>query len=78
MNGKINAICIIIFLLLVPAFLFAQSNFVKGRVITFAGDTLTGQINDRNWLRNPERITFKINKSMIQNKALSRQKSKLQ
>lgn len=36
----------------------AQTNFKPGIVVTSAGDTLKGFIDHREWLRNPEEITF--------------------
>lgn len=37
----------------------AQSNFVDGRIVTTAGDTIAAQINNRDWNRNPKSITAK-------------------
>lgn len=37
----------------------AQSNYKKGWIVNQAGDTLTGKINDEEWIRNPISIQFK-------------------
>lgn len=37
----------------------AQINFQHGYVVTQSGDTLYGQIDNRDWVRNPEEIRFR-------------------
>jgi len=38
---------------------FSQQNFIPGYVVTMDGDTLQGQIDYRNWDKNPDKITFR-------------------
>lgn len=38
---------------------FAQTNFVPGYIIKLNGDTVRGQLDDRNWNINPAKISFK-------------------
>lgn len=42
---------------------FAQSNYKTGWVVTQSGDTLKGQIDDKEWLRNPTTIRFRPDES---------------
>jgi len=37
----------------------AQSNFLTGHFINIAGDTIHGEIDYRNWDKNPNKITFR-------------------
>ena len=37
---------------------YSQQNFIPGYVVTLQGDTLQGQIDYRNWDRNPDKIVF--------------------
>jgi hypothetical protein len=46
---------------LLPATVFAQTNFKPGYVVTNSGDTLRGQVDYRQWDRNPREIHFKQN-----------------
>ncbi|MBN1185567.1 MAG: hypothetical protein JXB49_24990 [Bacteroidales bacterium] len=39
--------------------LYAQSNYREGCVVDNQGDTLKGYIDDREWVKNPEKIAFK-------------------
>ena len=39
---------------------FSQRNFIPGYVVTLHGDTLHGQIDYRNWDRNPDKIVFEL------------------
>src|ERR1700760_4607439 len=53
-------------LFLLPASLFAQSNYKTGYVLTLKGDTIHGFINYKEWDNNPTSISFK--KSLNDNK----------
>jgi hypothetical protein len=44
---------------LLPSFAFAQSNYKPGYVVTAKGDTLRGEINQKEWYGNPRSIDFK-------------------
>ena len=46
---------------LVSSPLFAQENYLPASVVTLSGDTVNGQIDYKNWNRNPSAITFKEN-----------------
>jgi len=46
-------------ILTIPFFVFAQSNYKPGYVVTVKGDTVRGFINYQEWDANPEAITFK-------------------
>ena len=46
---------------LVGSPLFAQENYLPASVVTLSGDTVKGQIDYKNWNRNPSAITFKEN-----------------
>ncbi|QEC79406.1 hypothetical protein [Mucilaginibacter ginsenosidivorax] len=46
-------------LTLLPALTFAQSNFKPGYVVTLKGDTLRGEINQKEWFGNPKSVEFK-------------------
>ncbi|MEA5459146.1 hypothetical protein VB796_08865 [Arcicella sp. LKC2W] len=37
---------------------FSQQNFVKGYIVTNTGDTLQGNIDNKDWLKNPASISF--------------------
>jgi hypothetical protein len=41
----------------------AQNKYVSGTVVTQAGDTLKGLIQDKRWGRNPGKISFKVNET---------------
>jgi len=45
--------------LLLPVFVFAQSNYKPGYVVNLKGDTLKGFINYKEWNQNPSAINFK-------------------
>ncbi len=38
---------------------YGQKNFLPGYMITLEGDTITGQLDYRNWEKNPRKINFK-------------------
>ena len=46
---------------LLTSALSAQKNFLPATVVTLSGDTLNGQIDYKNWSRNPSSISFKVN-----------------
>ncbi|WP_161888876.1 hypothetical protein [Pontibacter russatus] len=50
---------LLLLLLLLPAFSFAQTNYKPGLVVTTAGDTLHGLIDYREWDQNPKVISFR-------------------
>lgn len=39
--------------------IFGQKNFQKGYVVTLSGDTLTGEIDNRDWSKSPAEIRFR-------------------
>ena len=43
--------------------LSAQKNYQPGSVVTVAGETLTGEIDYKNWKKTPEKILFRKDKS---------------
>lgn len=49
-----------------PIFLYAQSNFKPGYVVTLKGDTIKGEIDYREWDNNPESIRFRSADSKVQ------------
>src|SRR6185503_16599019 len=51
--------------MLLPFFSFAQSNFKPGYVVDLKGDTLKGNIDYREWEKNPRQISFKNNAGTI-------------
>ena len=57
--------CLVIYTLLLSLGLQAQSNFVQGLIVNNAGDTLSGQIDDREWKKNPTSIKFKRNDGAV-------------
>lgn len=38
---------------------FTQQNFTKSKIINSLGDTLTGFIDYKEWIKSPEQISFK-------------------
>ncbi|MEO8947322.1 MAG: hypothetical protein ABI308_02865 [Mucilaginibacter sp.] len=46
-------------LFLLPAISFAQSNYKPGYIINLHGDTVTGYIDYKEWISNPNRVSFK-------------------
>lgn len=52
-------ICNFFFLLFIPFFSNAQSNYKPGYVVTLKGDTLHGFIDYHEWDKNPKEIRFK-------------------
>lgn len=44
---------------------FTQQNFTKGKIINSLGDTLTGFIDYKEWIKSPEQISFKKKLSEI-------------
>lgn len=46
-------------LLSVVVDVYAQENFRTGKLISLTGDTLSGQIDDRMWTGNPDRVRFR-------------------
>ncbi|HEY9195272.1 MAG TPA: hypothetical protein VIM77_03380 [Mucilaginibacter sp.] len=53
-------------IILLPGLAAAQSNFKPGFIVNMAGDTLKGQINQKEWFGNPKSIEFK-NESGVKN-----------
>lgn len=51
--------------ILLPAISFAQSNFKPGYTVTLKGDTLKGEIDYKEWARNPESIRFKNSNNQV-------------
>src|SRR6185312_9528515 len=47
------------FILLIPTASFAQGNFKPGYQVTLHGDTIRGFIDYKEWVRNPDKFTFK-------------------
>lgn len=37
---------------------FSQNNYKSGEIVTLNGETIKGQIDDREWVRNPTQINF--------------------
>jgi len=61
-NHFMNTIRLIIFLSVIffsGNNVLAQSNFLTGHFINIAGDTIHGEIDYRNWDKNPNKITFR-------------------
>ncbi|MEM9990358.1 MAG: outer membrane beta-barrel protein [Bacteroidota bacterium] len=54
-----NKYILLLTIALLPVVLFSQKNFVPAYVISLQGDTINGLIDDRNWDKNPTKITFK-------------------
>jgi len=44
---------------MLPAIAMAQSNYKPGYVVTLKGDTLRGEINQKEWFGNPKSVEFK-------------------
>lgn len=42
---------------------FSQKNYQTGSVVTLAGETLSGEIDYKNWKKTPEKILFRKDKS---------------
>lgn len=59
---------LILFTLLFPLFLNAQSNYKPGYVITLKGDTLHGYINYKEWANSPVSISFRIAANNVETK----------
>ncbi|HUH32393.1 MAG TPA: hypothetical protein VLZ28_00485, partial [Daejeonella sp.] len=57
-----NIYTIVLFILL-PCLVYSQSNYTEGLVITHNSDTLKGFIDYQEWVKNPEKITFKTSLS---------------
>ena len=55
--GKIKVITLLVFIF--GNNVFAQSNFKPGIIFTIAGDNIQGEIDFRNWEKNPKIISFK-------------------
>ena len=51
-------IYLLIILFLAHLSLFSQKNLTKGYVITNAGDTIRGKLDNKNWDRNPRQVLF--------------------
>jgi len=51
--------------MLLPFFSFAQSNFKPGYVVDLKGDTLKGNIDYREWEKNPRQVSFKSNAGAV-------------
>ncbi|UKJ06320.1 hypothetical protein [Solitalea lacus] len=57
---KYLLIVIALTFVLVSVKTFAQTNFVPGYIIKkFNGDTIKGELDDRNWESNPSKVTFR-------------------
>jgi len=56
---KIFTVILISYLLYLPILAIAQTNYKKATVITTQGDTLKGYIDQKEWIRNPQRFTYK-------------------
>jgi hypothetical protein len=55
--GKIKIITLLVFIF--GNNVLAQSNFKPGIIFTIAGDNIQGEIDYRNWEKNPKKISFK-------------------
>jgi hypothetical protein len=42
---------------------FSQKNYQAASVVTLSGETLTGEIDYKNWKKTPEKILFRKDKS---------------
>ncbi|MFB9843462.1 hypothetical protein [Mucilaginibacter ginsenosidivorans] len=49
----------LLILIAFPSFLFAQSNYKPGYIVTLRGDTTRGEIDYREWLSTPGSVSFK-------------------
>jgi len=58
-----------IYFLTLPA--FAQKDFKKGYYITSQQDTITGYIQDKNWVRNPNKVNYKATPEANEVKSLT-------
>lgn len=54
-----NRICLFLIVFIVPVLAFSQTNFTEGLLVTNSGDTIPGQIDDRDWKKNPKSIAFR-------------------
>jgi DNA-binding XRE family transcriptional regulator len=50
-------------LILFPFLLMGQTNFQKGYLVNLSGDTLRGEIDNRDWSKSPEVIRFRKSKN---------------
>lgn len=53
-----HKLCVLLLVVLITPVLLGQKNFQPGYVVNTPGDTLEGFIDYKNWLKNPESITF--------------------
>jgi hypothetical protein len=51
---------VILFILLSPALIYAQSNLKPGYIINLKGDTIKGAVDYREWDQNPDNVNFKL------------------
>ena len=51
---------LILLLVIIPEFVFSQSNYYEGYVVKNNGDTLKGYIDYRNWEYSPVSFNFKV------------------
>lgn len=58
-----KSLTLIVCLALTCTAVFSQKNFQPGSVTTLTGETLTGEIDYKNWKKTPEKIVFKKDKS---------------
>ncbi len=59
---------LLLFALIAPILLFAQSNYKPGYIVALNGDTIKGYINYREWDKNPSNVNFKrsLNESHVE------------
>lgn len=60
-NLVFNRIFLISISILLVQFTYCQENFLPGFVIQNSGDTIHGFVDYRNWVTNPDKISFKEN-----------------
>ncbi|MCS4434139.1 hypothetical protein [Aquiflexum gelatinilyticum] len=56
---KVKIILLFSLLFILKNPVFAQSNFLSAKIVNAIGDTIQGEIDYRNWDKNPNKITFK-------------------
>lgn len=56
---------ILLLLLLLPSFSFAQANYKQGLVVTAAGDTLRGFIDYQEWAQTPSTVSFRASENSV-------------
>ncbi|ELR70827.1 hypothetical protein C900_03262 [Fulvivirga imtechensis AK7] len=55
---KIKLYILVLYLIISTPVLFAQKNYVPGKVFTNENDTISGLIDYRNWEKNPDVVSF--------------------